>query len=329
MIIRVNEQDLDYEIGKEKNLGEVLESLEEWVGGQGGVIQKVTVDSIDLPLSQESEDMKRDVSEITMVEVVIDSEQRHAAQVLSTLGEYIMLTLTYIEKDVHETYGELINTLGMIIEASEQASRVLGLRTKLVLTEKGGSLDGVLSELRDIRNRYEKRYLDAEGGAELQAALMCLIALLPKMIKWAIVKNPSAFDTSEKVRSRDYFAEIVTDLHTVFNSTDAMFEKIAENLQIGNDKEALTDIYCVTEILEECIVLFEAASEYGIDYERLEWDGNQTEAVFVEVSRTLREAMEALDLRDMVSVGDVMEFDIRPQWRKIAGLLESMRDLVL
>jgi len=329
MIIRVNEQDLDYEIGKEKNLGEVLESLEEWVGGQGGVIQKVTVDSIDLPLSQESEDMKRDVSEITMVEVVIDSEQRHAAQVLSTLGEYIMLTLTYIEKDVHETYGELINTLGMIIEASEQASRVLGLRTKLVLTEKGGSLDGVLSKLRDLRSRYEKRYLDKEGGAELQAALECLIVFLPKMLKWAVVKNPSAFDTSEKVGSRDYFAEIVTDLHTVFHDTDDLFEKIAENLQIGNDKEALAGIYCVTEILEECIVLFKAASEYGIDYERLEWDGNQTEAVFVEVSRTLREAMEALDLRDMVSVGDVMEFDIRPQWRKIAGLLESMRDLVL
>jgi hypothetical protein len=39
MIIRVNEQELDYEMGKEKNLTEVLESIEEWVGGQGGVIQ--------------------------------------------------------------------------------------------------------------------------------------------------------------------------------------------------------------------------------------------------------------------------------------------------
>ena len=328
MIIRVNEQELDYEIGAEKNFGEVLESLEQWVGGQGGVIQKVTVDSIDLPLSTETEVMKRAVSEIEMVEVVADSDQRHAAQTLSTLGEYIMLTLTMcVEKDVHTSYEELMHALGMIIEAAEHASRVLGLRAKLILGEKGESLEGALRELTGLRDRYAKRYIDKEGVARLQDVLKCLVPLLPKMLKWAVVKNPSAFSISEKEGGRGYFAETVADLHSVLVSTEGIFERIAENLQIGNDNEALADIYSVTEILDECIVLFGAASEYGIDYESLRWDGTGTEAVFVEVSGKLREAMEALDLRDMVSVGDVMEFEIRPQWRKIAGLLESMRDL--
>jgi hypothetical protein len=330
MIIRVNEQELDYEMGKEKNLTEVLESIEEWVGGQGGVIQKVTVDGIDLPLSPESEILKRSVSEITMVEVFVDSDKRHAAQTLLTLREYIMLTLdTHIKGDVHASYEELMNALRMIMEASEHATRVLGLRAKLILAEENGSLDTVLRKLGEIKERYEKRYIDEQGISELQAALTCLVALLPKMLKWAVVKNPSAFDTSEKVGSRDYFAETVTDLYAVLRATEDLFEKIAENLQIGNDREALADIYSVTEILDECIVLFRAASEYGIDYERLKWEGNRMEEVFAEVSSTLREVMEALDLRDMVSVGDVMEFEVRPQWGKIAGLLESMRDLVV
>ncbi|MBN2325406.1 MAG: hypothetical protein JXQ30_16895 [Spirochaetes bacterium] len=329
MIIRVNEQELDYKMEKEKTLGEVLESIEKWVGEEGGVIQKVTVDSMDLPLSQESEIVKRGVSEITTVDVLVDSRQRHAAQTLSTLGEYIMTTLgADFGKDLHSSYGELMNALGMIIEASTHATRVLGLRAKLILAKREMTLDTVLGKLVELEKKYKSRYIDEEGISELQAALTCLVSLLPKMLKWAVVKNPSAFHFSKKSKSRDYFAEIVADLYTVLRKTEDLFEKIAENLQIGNDAEALADIYCVTEILDECIVLLRASSEYGIDYEQLEWDGNGTETVFSEVSNTLREAMEALDIRDMVSVGDVMEFEIRPQWRKIAGLVGSMCDLI-
>ena len=142
-----------------------------------------------------------------------------------------------------------------------------------------------------------------------------------------LLKNPGVFFDSGKDESRHYFVETVGDLLTVVRDTEGIFEKIAENLQVGKDKEALEDIYRVTEILDECIMLFRISSEYGIEHERLQWNGNTTEAVFVEISRTLREALEALDLRDMVSVGDIMEFEIRPHWRKIEGLLGSLRDL--
>ena len=107
-----------------------------------------------------------------------------------------------------------------------------------------------------------------------------------------------------------------------------VFEKIAENLQIGNDGEAMGDIYRVTEILDECIELLKIAEGHGIDKEKLQGAGTQAEETFRDISSRLNETYEALKLGDMVTVGDIMEYEIYPLWKRLAGLLSSIEDFI-
>lgn len=329
MIIRVNDEKLDFTIEKEEELQDVLSSIENWVGGEGGIIQKVLVDREDVPLTDEAEGLHRDITSIGEIEVYAATKERHATEALSTLGDYILMILDRsLEPDPHSSYEEIMKGLDTVVEAVRDSSLVLGIRVGLVLGSGNRPLDGVLRELDGLRKRYERRYFEKEGRSAIVSSLKELFARIPKLLKWAVVKNPETFDEVEKNRKQDYFREVLADFQAILGDTEMVFEKIAENLQIGNDPEAMGDIYRVTEILDECIELLKIAEGHGIDKEKLQGAGTQAEETFRDISSRLNETYEALKLGDMVTVGDIMEYEIHPLWKRLAGLLSSIEDFI-
>ena len=330
MIIRVNDQPLDFTIEKEKDLRAILSSLESWVGDNGGIIQKVVVDSVDIPLADEQGETHRDVSSVHEIDIYATSKERYAAGTLTTLGEYIrMIIQRELKPKPDVSYGEIIKGFEEIVEAANKASLVLGIRKGLLLTSKKRTLDDILRDITELRARYEKRYFEREGMEAIVSALEELLELIPKMLKWAVVKNSGTFDEVEKGRKIVYFRELLSDYNTVLGTKEAELEKIGRNLQIGNDREALEGIYGVTEVLDEYVVLLKIAEEYGISLENLRSDGKSSEELFGCLSSRLTEAHEALDLGDMVTVGDVMEYEIRPLYKRLSELLVSIETLIL
>lgn len=329
MIIRINDEKLDFTIEKEQDLQDVLSSIENWVGGEGGIIQKVLVEGEDVPLADEAEGLHRDITSIGEIEVYAATKERYAAETLTTLGDYIHMILDRsLEPDPHSSYEKIMEGLETVVEAVRDSSLVLGIRVGLVTGSGIRPLDGVLRELDGLRKRYERRYFDSEGRSAIVSRLEELLAHVPKLLKWAVVKNSVTFDEVEKNRKRDYFSEVLTDFKTILGDTEMVFEKIAESLQIGNDGEAMGDIYRVTEILDECIELLKVAEGHGIDKEKLQGTGTQAEKTFRDMSSRLNETYEALKLGDMVTVGDIMEYEIHPLWKRLAGLLSSIEDFI-
>ena len=323
MIIRINDERLDFKIEKEQSLRDVLDGIESWVGGEGGVIQRMLVEGEDMPLSHEEWDPGRDLESVGEIDIYAASTQRHAAATLSTLGDYVFMMLDrWLGPESHSSYDDVMSALGTVIDAVRESSSVLGVRVGLVLGGEKRYLDAVLKDLDGLKKQYERRYYDEDGRMAIVSALKEVVDYVPKLLKWAVIKNPAVFDEVEKGKKQEYFQEVRSDFLTILRDTEGLFEAIAENLQTGNDGEAMDAIYRMTEILDECIELLKITGES----DKFQEDGSQAAQTFRDITSRLHEVYGALSQGDMVTVGDVMEYEIYPLWKSIAGFFPGEVD---
>jgi hypothetical protein len=154
-----------------------------------------------------------------------------------------------------------------------------------------------------------------------------LLTLFPKLVKWGVIKNLSALPMIQSDKKAHYFKEILNDFYSILTEAVGLFEKIAENLQLGKDAEALGDIYHMTEILDEYIVLLRIIQEsFEIELEELGTEEKNIEDLFRDITGRLKEVSEALEQGDMISVGDVLEYETRPLFERLVELLGEIKD---
>ncbi|UCB47077.1 MAG: hypothetical protein JSV25_06600 [Spirochaetota bacterium] len=328
MVIHMNKQPLDFDLENEKNLSDILMSLEDWVARNGGIIQEVRVDDIHVSLENETHDLEKDVSSISKIEVFTASKEQHAIETVYTLNEYVRTFLNdYLSTEGTEAYDSIMEGMRLILEGTEEIVNVLGINDLFVLDDKKKSLRKILGELAALVERYEKKYFDKEGRDTLEAYMRELPLLFPKLIKWGVVKNLDKFPMIQPDKKALYFTEIAGDYYTILTEAVELFERIAENLQLGKDAEALGDIYYITEILDEYIVLLRTVQEsFEVDLEKLGTDDKKLEDLFRKITGRLKEVSEALKQGDMISVGDVLEYETKPLFERLVELLGEIKD---
>jgi hypothetical protein len=328
----MNRQLLDFDLENEKDLKDILLSLEDWVARNGGIIQKVLVDDIHLPFEVETNDLtidlNRDVTSIRKIEIFTAAKEQHAIETVYTLDEYVRIVLNdYLNAEGIKIYDSIMEGLRLIHEGIKEIVNVLGINDLFVLGNKNRSLRNILMELRALNEKYEKKYFDDEGRGTLEAVMKELLDLFPKLIKWGVVKNLGTFPMIQPDKKAQYFIEIVDDFYTTLAEAVELFEKIAENLQVGNDTEALGDIYRITEILDEYILLLRIVQEnFEIELDELGTDDTKLEDLFRDILSRLKDVSEALKQGDMISVGDVLEYETRPLFERLVELLGQIKD---
>jgi hypothetical protein len=327
MVIHVNRQFLNFNLENEKNLKDILQSLEEWVAENGEVIQRVLVDDIHIPLETETKELQRTVSSIEKIEVFTAKKEQHAIETVATLTEYMSIIMgDYLRAEGTETYEDTIEGLQLVYEGIVEVVKVFGINDVFVIDKEKRSLRSVLGEMRTLYEKYEKKYIDKKGKEDFESVLKKLFFLCPKLIKWGVVKNMKKFPMVQTDKKSEYFKELASDFYTIIYEKVDIFEKISENLQLGNDTEALGEIYHITEILDEYIVLFKIAKEsFGIKLDGLKTRNTKLEDLFADIHSRLEDVSEALKQGDMISVGDTLEYETKPLFEE---LIEFLRELI-
>jgi hypothetical protein len=328
MVIHMNRHFLDFDLENEKNLMDVLLGLEEWAAENGEIIQKVLVDDIYIPLEAEAQELQRDVSSIGKIDVFTATKEQHAIETVYTLTEYVKIILNeYLKGEGIEAYDDIMESLRLVYDGIVEILKVFNINDLFVIDNKKKSLRLVLNEIRALSENYEKKYFDKEGKDALKAVMKELLPLLPKLVKWGMIKNLSKLPLIQEEKKTEYFKEIVDDFYTILKKEAPIFEKIAENLQIGKDAEALDDVCRITEILDEYIVLFRIAKEgFKIELEGLRIKDKTIEDLFADILGRLKDVSEALKHGDMISVGDILEYETRPLFEILVELLGQVKE---
>ncbi|KPJ89749.1 MAG: hypothetical protein AMS17_00535 [Spirochaetes bacterium DG_61] len=332
-VLLINEEKIDYTLEKEKNVGDVIKNVESCVVSNGNVIESITVDERIIPFDYTSSEFRRSLSEIKVLKISTSNHTELAFHTIVTVGEYINKVLDeYVRVDFLKFHDEIIEGLKLIHEGTVDSLRLLKIKSALVLNSDSSVLSQTLTELGDFISRYEKRYLDEEGVITLREHLGKLLHFIPKIFKWAVVKNNSAFVTIEKARMKSYLKTLYSDLHILCVGSVKKFERIGRYLQLGDDLHAMNDLFYLVELLDDITLLVPVAQKYIGRFSGLFIGMDQSEIGYEELFKVLacklRDVETAFREGDMITVGDELEYEVKPLFESLTGWLQKMYELI-
>ena len=324
-VLLINEEKIDYTLEKEENVGDVVKNVESCVLSNGNVIESIIVDDRTIPFDYASSDFRRSLSDIKVLKISTSNHTELAFHTIVTVGEYVTKVLDeYVGVDFLKYHDEIIEGIRLIQEGTVDSLRLLKIKSVVVMDSDGSALSQILTGLGELISRYEKRYLDEEGVSSLKDLLRKLLHIIPKIFKWAVIKNNSAFVSIEKNRIRSYLKILYADMHLLCVGSLRRFEEIGTCLQLGDDLHALNDLFYLVELLDEIVFLVPVAQKFI--------DPDQTttgcEEFFKGLSCKLKDVETAFREGDMITVGDELEFEVKPLFESITARLKKIYELI-
>ncbi len=328
MDILINDEKIEYELEHEKSLHEVIDSVEEWVLRNGRVISSISADDEYIIPDSSSHILKKDIKGICILKIQTLSPTEFALHTVGTIGEYIIDLKTRYLQDVRiENHNAILEGLKLIYSGMTGALKLLLVKDFTVLDERGVSLRETLGALQAIISKYEKRYIDAGETYELEAILDGLLSALPRVMGWAVAKNSTFVQDLENADS--YYKTALADLCSVTQDSMNKFETIGSNLQIGRDADALEDILFITELLDELVFMlgfFTQTHRAAVDTIRI--SGKSAREIIESISGGLKKIEESFRNGDMVSVGDMIEYELMPLYGDVRKLIEKISVII-
>jgi hypothetical protein len=330
MEILINDEKIDFKLEAEKNLGEIVRGLEEWVLKNGHVIESISVDNRVIPVDFNSSEFKSEISAIKELKVVVSDHVKLALKTFLTVGEYINKVLRdYTGPDSIKHYDSLLEGLNLVYNGIMNSLKILRIRAIAVVNDDSSVLDEALLEMNEFIRVYEKKYPDAEGIARLKILLKKMLDFLPEIYKWAVIKNYSSVQKQEKVKVSAYLKDIFHDLQSLIMHSIHRFAEIGKNLQIGEDRKALNDLFYLMELLDEVISLLKITDEIYSISQKLEKDSeNFIEVLFHKMTGCLKEVENAFENADMITVGDILEYEIKPIVERFPDLFRKIDEFI-
>ncbi|MCK4803601.1 MAG: hypothetical protein KAT88_03560 [Spirochaetes bacterium] len=330
MEILINEEKIEFELETEKNVGEIIKGLESWIVENDNVIESISIDSVTVPFDYNCSEFSRSISLVKELKVITLTQIELAVNTIVSLGEYIIRILSeYDDSDSLTYYDSILEGMKLIYSGIVDSLRILNVNSIVIVNRKGITLKDVLLEMNEFILIYEKKYIDPEGIKKLKDLLKNMLYFIAIVFKWAVIKNILFFKDWDKTKTSSFLGEIFQDLSYVCSSSFQKFDSISKDLQIGRDRKALGDLCYITELLDEVISILKITKiMYTIDFKSMLISDKSIDDLFYEITDRLKSVESAFKNGDMITVGDVLEYEIKPLFKQIPELFEKMDNFI-
>jgi hypothetical protein len=191
-------------------------------------------------------------------------------------------------------------------------------RTDLVSADSGHSLRDIIKQLAGFLGSSNRAILTARADGR---------PIFKAENRELLNKNVENFSLLE-VETVDIRSQAVNALHEVRNHlpglTRALIE-VTKNIQSGEILKGYKSLATCADVLNLIVhVLDEVRALLGIDLTRLRVDGASVSEQLEQVREVLRDAKKALDTNDIVTVADLMEYELAPRVSKWDNILDTL-----
>ena len=330
MEILINDEKIKFELETEKNVGEIIKGLESWIAENDNVIESISIDSVTVPFDYTCSEFSRSISLVKELKVITLPQIELAVNTIVSLGEYITRILSeYDDSDSLTYYDSILEGMKLIYSGIVDSLRILNVNSIVIVNRKGITLKDVLLEMKEFILIYEKKYINSEGIKKLKDLLKNMLYFIAIVFKWAVIKNILFFKDWDKTKTSSFLGDIFQDLSYVCSSSFQKFDSISKDLQIGRDRKALGDLCYITELLDEVISILKITKiMYTIDFKSMLISDKSIDDLFYEITDRLKSVESAFKNGDMITVGDVLEYEIKPLFKQIPELFEKMDNFI-
>lgn len=328
MQILINNEKLDFTLENERNLFEVIESIENWLNENHVVISLIDVDGIEV--NPNMKDKLRDFEIDKISDVKIETSTQSDMAIMSLKDAYLYLD-KFIDEFKKEKDGFLANKddkiegLLWLSDLIFGCCNVLHVNVSSIFSDES-SLEELLAFLALSSEQLEKKKHDDVFfydyfSSGVKEKLEKLQSVIPIIIQQAIFQTQ---ENKTKVNNENII-HVITSLKNNVYTMSPVLTKISENFQSGNDIEALIGIKKVTGVLDNLIISLKRIEDIlGLDYNKLDVNGQPIEEINKKLLDLLTEIFEAFKNQDTVLLSDLIEYELIEYFETYKDVLETL-----
>ncbi|TGK22367.1 hypothetical protein EHO61_00880 [Leptospira fluminis] len=315
MEIFVNEQRLESAIENEKNLGEVFDAVGRWVESNGKFLLSCIVDGEEF----RSDTMKsKSIDSASKMEFYVGEELDILLSSLNELDAYVdKVGTTLLGRDslTEKESKELSDGVNWIDSLLRSAGRMLKLRyDQIKPMGTGNNVEEVLAALRQRSSKLD-------GIGAIEEFLEHLRDL--KLFTMDLIARASVLDLDLPT-----LREILDTFIKAVPALKQSFIKVNENYQAGRDEVAT---HLLTQSVSQINVLLTSFITLrqklpGLNYSGLLIDGKSFEEKTNELNDTLASVAVALEEKDIIRAGDIIEYEIPAALDELLPFLEKVKE---
>lgn len=302
MKIYINNIELDFKLENEKDLSQVLRSLQEWLEGEGHHIESVLVNGAALDWDDPDRWKDTPVAEVEKIELTSLNSLELKVQYLHALHQFFMLLKRSLEEknrplmnEVMRDYQSMRTYLNAVFPGRKEGEgQTLAEKIDNFLSETGLLTSGELPQ----------------DPGELLALISSLIGVFSELIRE--LTSP----LSEILAAARSLKEIVPQLG-----------EVSILLQTGKDKDAMDTVIRFTECSQKLIRIYPYLKTKGLlDTQNAKVDNLGFDEYYIDLNRILLELTQAFSANDSVLIGDLLEYEVAPRLENLIVFLNELND---
>ena len=295
MRIRINNTTIDYSLEGEKNLGEVLQSIDGLLSQDGLLITSVEADGLPVT-DQLAEVASRDLTSIEHLDITVSHPHELSKQKLDIVLQFLLACREILATDqeltpelrarIDDVEPLVRQIFGSLAPSQDNGTEGTGTGPLAALLSPGRDLPGLEVRMNNI--------------GELIAA------------------------TEQRLRE---FESPLQELANLQSSIKESIDEISEApvlLQTGKDREAMTGVIHFTEVCGRLLRLYGILSAGGANIDGLRVGEAHVSEFFVELNKILTELVDAMAVSDTVLIGDLLEYEIAPRLQDLLAVSASL-----
>ncbi|MDR1894818.1 MAG: hypothetical protein LBQ61_09080 [Spirochaetales bacterium] len=309
MKIFINDIDLDFDLENERDLGQVLQSLQKWLEREGHHIQSILVDQESLDWDRPEDWESKPVERIGKIEIASVNSLELKVQYLHALHQFFTLLRRSLEeknllllRQVVKEYAGIKTYLGLVFaggEASPEDGGAAGL---------AGRVDGFLQDSGILDPSGEADFPDR--AAEVIPLISALELLLAELIRE--MTNPLQETLSTVALIRELIPQLA---------------EVSILLQTGKDKDAMDRVIRFTECSQKILRIYPHLKAQGLlDTQKARVDNLKFDEYYKDLNRILLELTQSFAAGDSVLIGDLLEYEVAPRLETLSNFLDTLNE---
>lgn len=327
MDIQINGCRVDFELERERMVGEVIHHLSDWARERDLIFVEAQVDGARYEHGSVPE---MALDGVSVINCVIQSK---ADVVISSLEEaisYCQRAVAFLEKGPSADEGgfaeELSGGISWLYDVVRSVLSLLELRGE-DLRSRDLSMEEYLAQAMEFRKSLGNGYAaDLPGLAERGVRLF---SGLREMLKTVLLGDAMKRLVVRSIESPDVLMKSLRESSEGLPAQLANIEETSAAYQTGKDELASERLKAFIDYIHRYIrMCHQIAPVFRIDPAGIQVGGLSLEQKNRGIQELLGRMLEALENNDIITLSDILEYELKPMLQDLGAYLDSLEKAV-
>jgi hypothetical protein len=315
MEILIHGDKLDFILEKERNILEILDSIERWLGENNKVIDELKIDGKLIHSTERKELEGHLISDTEKLEITTSNNEEYVINILMDTKGYIDRLLSKLSKGNGVRYDskqkdDIFEGLAWLKDIFVNSCRVIGIDTNTIFYKALPLADIITSNsiiLNDLEvHKHDLKVFSEIINSKLIPNIKKLDKFIPKVLQRGLLHLSK--DDNFDIVNIDNCLEDVGDTIDEFTP---IIKNIGTNLQADREVEAYIEIKNVLGLMDSINYHLRKLKElFNVKYDNVKVDDKTVDQISEEFYSLLNELSDALKSGDIVLIGDLFEYEL-------------------